>query len=161
MSTHSQANLCLRQIQAFLCTQGCHFCLYFLFFLPYIFHRFSCIFLYCFHFQLIWQNQVSLSHRMVSVIHSVFKVEGLLRFSSKLACRYLRQLLGKFYAFPNRMRPGLRNGHFWTLYAKYAQSYNFYSILMKFIWQLKKIMMHKNKFAFFDRTTREGAPVAK
>ena len=50
---------------------------------------------------------------MVSVSHSVFRVEGLLRFASKLACRYLRQLSRDvFFIFPIGVTPNPQKGHF-------------------------------------------------
>ena len=41
------------------------------------------------------------------------------------------------------------------------KTYNFLPILMKFIWQLKKAMVHKITFAFSERTTRGGTPGPK
>ena len=64
--------------------------------------------------------------------------------------------LGFFFLFLNRTTPG-PHGPKKIIFGSFApnmiQSYNFHSILLKFIWQLTKTMVHKTMFAFFDRTT--------
>ena len=59
---------------------------------------------------------------MVSVNSSVlFRVEGLLRFTSKLACRYLRQLSRNLFYFIIWSTPGPSGppkGHFWILFVR-------------------------------------------
>ena len=66
---------------------------------------------------------------MVSVTfvrhNPLFRVEGLLRFTSKLACRYLREFSRTFvFIFPIGAPWDLEKGHFWVFCTKYgAQNY--------------------------------------
>ena len=87
---------------------------------------------------------------------TLFRIEELLRFALKLACRYLKQL-SRNVCFPQSGHPMPPKkailGHLRQMYG-FLQ---FSSDLNKIYIALKKTMVHKTTFTLFDWTTPGGS----